>query len=53
VPTLIVTPLMPALSQIVGQREAFAQTVRRAYELTLIVTMGVSAGIFAFASAQG
>jgi O-antigen/teichoic acid export membrane protein len=49
VPTLIVTPLMPALSQIVGSREAFAQTVRRSYELTLIVTMGASAGIFAFA----
>jgi O-antigen/teichoic acid export membrane protein len=49
VPTLIVTPLMPALSQIVDRREAFAQTVRRSYELTLIVTMGASAGIFAFA----
>jgi O-antigen/teichoic acid export membrane protein len=49
VPTLIVTPLMPALSQIARQREAFAQTVRRSYELTLIVTMGASAGIFAFA----
>jgi O-antigen/teichoic acid export membrane protein len=51
VPTLIVTPLMPALSQIVGQREAFAATVRRAFELTLIVTVGVSAAIFAFAPA--
>lgn len=49
VPTLIVTPLMPALSQIVGQRAAFAATVRRSFELTLIVTVGVSAAIFAFA----
>jgi O-antigen/teichoic acid export membrane protein len=49
VPTLIVTPLMPALSQIAGSREAFAATLRRAFELTLIVTMGASAGIFAFA----
>lgn len=49
VPTLIVTPLMPALSQIVGQREAFAATVRRAFELTLIVTVGASSAIFAFA----
>lgn len=49
VPTLIVTPLMPALSQIVDDREAFASTLRRAFELTLIVTMGASAGIFAFA----
>ena len=49
VPTLIVTPLMPALSQIVNNREAFASTLRRAFELTLIVTMGASAGIFAFA----
>jgi O-antigen/teichoic acid export membrane protein len=49
VPTLIVTPLMPALSQIADRREAFATTLRRAFELTLIVTMGASAGIFAFA----
>jgi O-antigen/teichoic acid export membrane protein len=49
VPTLIVTPLMPALSQIADRREAFASTLRRAFELTLIVTMGASAGIFAFA----
>jgi O-antigen/teichoic acid export membrane protein len=49
VPTLIVTPLMPALSQIVNDRAAFASTLRRAFELTLIVTMGASAGIFAFA----
>jgi O-antigen/teichoic acid export membrane protein len=49
VPTLIVTPLMPALSQIATRREAFASTVRRSFELTLIVTVGVSAGIFAFA----
>lgn len=49
VPVLIVTPLMPALSQIVGQREAFASTLRRSFELTLIVTVGASAAIFAFA----
>lgn len=49
VPTLIVTPLLPALSQIVGDREAFASTLRRGFELTLVVTVGASAAIFAFA----
>src|SRR3954464_14828211 len=49
VPTLLVTPLLPALSQIVGDREAFATTLRRSFELTLVVTVGASAAIFAFA----
>lgn len=49
VPVLIVTPLMPALSQIVDRPWVFASTLRRSFELTLIVTVGVSAGIFAFA----
>jgi O-antigen/teichoic acid export membrane protein len=49
VPVLITTPLLPALSQIVGDRASFAATLRRAFELTLIVTVGVSAAIVAFA----
>jgi O-antigen/teichoic acid export membrane protein len=51
VPTLIVTPLLPALSGIVADRAAFANTLRRSFELTLIVTVGASAGIFALAPA--
>ena len=49
VPTLIMTPLLPALSQIVGDRPAFAATLRRSFELTVIVTFGASAAILAFA----
>jgi O-antigen/teichoic acid export membrane protein len=49
VPTLIVTPLMPALSQIVDDHAAFAATLRRSFELTVVVAVGASAAIFAFA----
>jgi O-antigen/teichoic acid export membrane protein len=49
VPVLITTPLLPALSQIVSDRATFAATLRRAFEMTLIVTVGVSAAIVAFA----
>jgi O-antigen/teichoic acid export membrane protein len=49
VPTLIVTPLLPALSQIVNDRTAFATTLRRSVELTVVVAVGASAAILAFA----
>jgi O-antigen/teichoic acid export membrane protein len=49
VPTLIIMPLLPALSQIVDDLAAFTMTLRRTFELTLIVTVGVSAAILAFA----
>ena len=49
VPVLITTPLLPALSEIASDRKAFASTLNRAFELTFIVTIGVSGAIFAFA----
>jgi len=49
VPTLIVTPLLPALSQIVGDHASFSATLRRGFELTTVVSVGASAAILAFA----
>lgn len=49
VPVLVVTPLMPALAGLVRDRETMTRTLRRAFELTVIVTTGISAGIAAVA----
>ena len=49
VPVLVVTPLLPALSSLVRDRETMTRTLRRAFELTVIVTTGISAAIAAFA----
>jgi len=49
VPVLVVTPLLPALSGLVRDRETMTRTLRRAFELTVIVTTGISAGIAAVA----
>src|SRR5688572_13475980 len=45
VPVLVVTPLLPALSSLVRDRETMTRTLRRAFELTVIVTTGISAAI--------
>lgn len=49
VPVLVVTPLLPALSGLARDRETMTRTLRRAFELTVIVTTGISAAIAAFA----
>jgi O-antigen/teichoic acid export membrane protein len=49
VPVLVVTPLLPALASLVRDRETMTRTLRRAFELTVIVTTGISAAIAAFA----
>jgi O-antigen/teichoic acid export membrane protein len=49
VPVLVVTPLLPALSGLTRDRETMTRTLRRAFELTVIVTTGISAGIAAVA----
>jgi O-antigen/teichoic acid export membrane protein len=49
VPVLVMTPLLPALAGVKADREVFARTLRRAFELTVIVTTGISAALAAFA----
>jgi len=49
VPALVVTPLLPALSSVRDDRDMFTRTLRRTFELTVVVTAGISAAIAALA----
>lgn len=49
VPVLVITPLLPALSSVRHDREVFTRTLRRTFELTVIVTTGITVAIVAFA----
>jgi len=49
VPVLVATPLLPALTSIRDDRDAFGRTLRRSFELTVLVTVGVSSVIAGFA----
>jgi len=49
VPAMVITPLLPALSSVRENRDVFTRTLRRTFELTVVVTTGISAGIAAFA----
>lgn len=51
VPTLLITPLMPALSGVAEDAAAFRATLRRSLDLTLVLTIGASCGIVAIAPA--
>ncbi|MCC7367654.1 MAG: hypothetical protein IT306_04490 [Chloroflexi bacterium] len=51
VPTLLITPLLPALSSVAHDVAAFRSTLRRSLDLTVVVTLGASAGVTAIAPA--
>ena len=51
IPNLIVTPLLPALTQTVADRPALGRTLRRSLETVTVLTVGPSAGILALAPA--
>jgi O-antigen/teichoic acid export membrane protein len=51
VPTLLATPLLPALSSVASDLGAFRDTLRRSLDLTIILTVGASSGIAAVAPA--
>lgn len=49
IPTLVVTPLLPALSRCAGDRVGFEQTLRRSIVAVLVLTVPLSAMITALA----
>ena len=49
IPTLITTPLLPALSRTVGDVDVFRQTMRRSVVIVLVLTIPISGMIFALA----
>ena len=49
IPTLLMTPLLPALSGASGDREIFTGVLRRTLQLTILLTFSASAAIVAFA----
>ena len=51
VPTLLMTPLMPALSSVATDAAAFRNTLRRSLDLTVVLTLGASCGVVAIAPA--
>jgi O-antigen/teichoic acid export membrane protein len=51
VPTLLATPLMPALSGVARDAAAFRNTLRRSLDLTVVLTLGASCGVVAIAPA--
>lgn len=51
IPTLIVTPLLPALSRVTRERAIFQQILRRSLAAAIILTIPCSAGILALAPA--
>lgn len=51
VPTLLMTPLMPALSGMATDLVAFRNTLRRSLDLTVVLTLGASCGVVAIAPA--
>jgi O-antigen/teichoic acid export membrane protein len=51
IPTLLATPLLPALSRAAGDRPVFLRTLRRSLEVVLMLTAPLGAGLIALAPA--
>ncbi|MCC6173972.1 MAG: oligosaccharide flippase family protein [Chloroflexi bacterium] len=51
IPTLLVTPLLPALTRLTDDRDAFDRTLCRTLEIGILVTFGACGAIYAFAPA--
>ncbi|MGE3267419.1 MAG: oligosaccharide flippase family protein [Chloroflexota bacterium] len=49
IPTLLMTPLLPALAAVADDITIFRETLRRSLGLTIVLTLGASTGIVAIA----
>jgi O-antigen/teichoic acid export membrane protein len=49
VPTMIMTPLLPVLSRLVHDRITFARVLRHSFDASIILTVFISASLFAVA----